>query len=104
VNHGADVFAAIAAPARRQMLQHLSKREMPVQELAKSFEMSLPAVSQHLTVLRDAGLVAMRKAGKQRIYRLTPEPLKAVKDWAQSYEEFWTDKLASLGEYLEETK
>lgn len=97
-----DVFSAVAAPARRAILGRLALREMPVLELAESFEMTLPAVSQHLAVLRDAGLVNVRKAGRQRIYQINAEPLRAIADWVQSYERFWTDKLAALGEFLEE--
>lgn len=98
-----DVFSAIAAPARRAILACLAQREMPVLELAESFEMSLPAVSQHLGVLRGAGLVSVRKAGRQRIYKLNAAPLKAVADWVAPYEEFWGEKLVALGEYLDET-
>jgi DNA-binding transcriptional ArsR family regulator len=97
----ADVFSAIAAPARREILGRLALHEMPVLELAESFQMTLPAVSQHLAVLKNAGLVDVRKAGRQRIYRLNPEPLKSVAEWVQTYEKFWTEKLAVLGEYLE---
>lgn len=97
-----DVFAAIAAPSRRAILSHLAQGEMPVLEIAESFEMTLSAVSQHLGILRSAGLVSIRKAGRQRIYRLNPTPLKAVADWVETYERFWTDKLAALGEHLEE--
>lgn len=97
------MFSAIAAPARRAMLARLAQREMPMGELAETFEMSLPAVSQHLAVLKDAGLVASRKDGRHRIYRLNPEPLKAVADWVQTYEVFWIGKLAALGEYLEKS-
>lgn len=97
-----DVFSAVAAPARRAILSQLAQREMPVLELAASFEMTLPAVSQHLSVLRDAGLVNVRKSGRQRIYQINAEPLRAIADWVQTYEKFWTDKLAALGEFLEE--
>lgn len=96
------MFSAISAPARRAMLTLLTEREMPVLELAETFDMTLSAVSQHLSVLRAAGLVTARKAGRQRIYRLNPQPLKAVSEWVQTYEPFWTDKMAALGEYLEE--
>lgn len=96
-----DVFAAVAAPARRAMIDRLSRQEMPVMELAESFEMTLSAVSQHLGVLRNAGLVSVRKSGKQRYYRLNPEPLKELADWAKTYESFWTEKLNDLGTYLE---
>lgn len=95
------MFAAISAPARRAMLAHLAQKEMPVLELAGSFDMSLPAVSQHLAVLRDAGLVSVRKSGRQRIYRLNAEPLKSVAEWVGEYEKFWTGKLVDLGKYLD---
>jgi DNA-binding transcriptional ArsR family regulator len=96
-----DVFAAIAAPARRAMLQMLARRETPVMELAESFDMTLSAVSQHLAILRDAGLVSQRKNGRQRLYRLNPEPLRAVSEWLEFYEPFWTDRLGRLGEFLD---
>lgn len=99
-----DVFAAIAAPARRLLLARLTDGEKPMLELAKPLSMTLPAVSQHLSVLRAAGLVTMRKSGRQRIYRLNPAPLKAVSDWVRNYEGFWSEKLADLGTYLEETE
>jgi len=99
-----DVFSAIAAPARRAMLQMLARRETPVMELAESFDMSLSAVSQHLTVLKQAGLVTQRKDGRQRLYKLNPEPLQAVSEWLSFYEPFWKNKLSELGTYLEETR
>ena len=86
------------------MLQMLAHREVPVMELADSFDMTLSAVSQHLAVLRDAGLVTIRKDGRQRLYRLNPQPLEAVGTWLSFYEPFWADKLAGLGAYLDETR
>ena len=74
---------------------------MPVLELAESFEMTLSAVSQHLSVLKGAGLVNIRKEGRQRIYRLNPEPIREVAEWAQTYERFWSGKLGSLRSYLD---
>lgn len=99
-----DVFAAISAPARRAILARLASGEMPVQQLAESFSMSLPGVSQHLSVLREAGLVTVRKEGRQRIYKLNAAPLEDVAKWVQEYEKFWTGKLVALGEYLKEKK
>ncbi|MUH00779.1 metalloregulator ArsR/SmtB family transcription factor [Scytonema sp. UIC 10036] len=98
----ADVFAAIADPTRRAILDRLLTGEQPVKQLAEPFAMSLPAISQHLQVLCDAGLVQMRKAGRQRLYRLNPEPLRQVFDWIADYEQFWQQKLDALGNYLEE--
>jgi DNA-binding transcriptional ArsR family regulator len=99
-----DVFGAISAPSRREMLRMLAGRETPVTVIAESFDMTLSAVSQHLTVLRHAGLVTLRKDGRQRLYRLNPQPLREVSDWLRFYEPFWNDKLGSLGEYLDETR
>jgi DNA-binding transcriptional ArsR family regulator len=99
-----DVFSAISAPARRAILAHLAAGEMPVQQLAESFSMSLPGVSQHLAVLRSAGLVSVRREGKQRIYKLNAEPLRDVATWVQEYEKFWTGRLAALGGYLKEQR
>ena len=96
-----DVFQAIANPARRAILDHLRGGEQPVMALAAPFEMTLPAVSQQLQVLRRAGLVRERRRGRQRLYRLNPEPLKEVRAWMRSYEKFWTRKLRNLGTYLD---
>ena len=97
----ADVFLAIAHPARRAMLDRLRDGELPVGELAAPFAMSLPAVSQQLRVLRRAGLVRERRQGRQRFYRLEPEPLRGVRDWMRAYEKFWSRKLRDLGTYLD---
>jgi DNA-binding transcriptional ArsR family regulator len=96
------VFGAISSQSRRDMLGLLADREMPVTELAESFRMTISAVSQHLSVLRQAGLVSQRKDGKQRLYRTNPEPLAAVADWLDFYRPFWKDRLTKLGQYLEE--
>jgi DNA-binding transcriptional ArsR family regulator len=97
-----DIFQAIADPTRRALLDRLSTGEQAVKQLAEPFAMSLPAISQHLQILCEAGLVQMRKAGRQRLYRLNPEPLKQVSDWIAHYEQFWQQKLEALGNYLEE--
>lgn len=97
-----DVFAAIADPTRRSLLDRLREGEQPVKQLAAPFDMSMPAISQHLSVLCEVGLVVQRREGRQRFYRLNPEPLKQVANWVADYERFWPDKLAGLGDYLEE--
>lgn len=83
------------------MLEMLARGETPVTEVADQFEMTLSAVSQHLSVLKDAGLVSQRKEGRQRLYRLNPEPLHLVSDWLQFYEPFWNERLRRLGDYLD---
>lgn len=96
-----DVFQAIANPARRALLDRLRKGEQPVNALAEPFAMTLPGVSQQLRVLRRAGLVKERRQGRQRYYRLNPEPLKEVRNWMRMYERFWSGKLERLGDYLD---
>lgn len=95
-----DVFQAIAHPARRRILELLEKGELPVSELARDFHASAPALSQHLTVLKKSGLVEEHRLGRQRLYRLTPEPLREVADWVGSHKAYWVVKLAALGQYL----
>lgn len=97
--HG-DVFQAIAHPARRMILELLEKGELPVSELARDFHATAPALSQHLTVLKKSGLVEEHRQGRQRLYRLTPGPLREVSDWVGSHKAYWVVKLASLGQYL----
>jgi DNA-binding transcriptional ArsR family regulator len=98
-----DVFRAVSDPTRRQMLELLRERDRTVTELAEPFDMSQPAVSQHLRVLRDAGLVEVRKQGRHRVYRLDPLPLQEVFDWAQYFEGFWRKRLEALGRELDRT-
>ena|SRR5437773_10550331 len=98
----ADVFAAIADPTRRQLLDLLGQGEQSVLGLTGHFDMTVSAVSQHLRLLREVGLVDVRRAGRERWYRLNPEPLKTVAAWVGFYEQFWRRKLHALGKYLDE--
>jgi DNA-binding transcriptional ArsR family regulator len=100
----ADIFHAIADPNRRQLLDLLAGGDLSAQELAGRFAISFPAVSQHLKVLRAAGLVTRRADGRQRIYSLTPERLQLVAEWTAHYRKFWETRLKRLGEYLDAKK
>jgi DNA-binding transcriptional ArsR family regulator len=97
-----NVFQAIADPTRRRILELLAESERPVKELAEPFRMSQPAISQHLKVLREAGLVSDRREGRHHHYRLNPEPLRDVADWVARYQRFWQRRLGALERYLEE--
>jgi DNA-binding transcriptional ArsR family regulator len=99
----ADVFRAISDPTRRALLDLLRAGERNVSELAAEFDVSLPAVSQHLKVLRDSRLVRERRGGRQRYYRLDPQPLREVAEWIADYERFWLEKLDALDDYLKRT-
>ena len=86
MNYG-DVFQAIADPTRRTLLDLLREGEQPVKQLAEPFDMSMPAISQHLQILCEAGLVVQRRVGRQRLYRLNVEPLQAVISWLANYQQ-----------------
>jgi DNA-binding transcriptional ArsR family regulator len=93
------VFSALGDPTRRQILRRLRDGgEASVSTLAEPFTMSL--VTKHLDSLHRAGLVGQRKRGRERLYWLRPEPLKAADQWLAGYESFWTARLDSLGEFL----
>jgi DNA-binding transcriptional ArsR family regulator len=95
-----DVFGAISHPARRRMLDLLLEAEHSVNAITGHFQMSRPAVSQHLRILLDAGLVSEQRHGRERRYRLVPERLAPVRDWIAHYERFWDDRLQRLQELL----
>lgn len=97
-----DVFRAISDPTRRGLLDGLLAGEQPVTKLAASFAMTMPAVSQHLKILRDVGLVTEHREGRQRLYRINPAPLREVVDWISHYERFWTHRLDALERHLRE--
>lgn len=97
-----DVFRAIADPTRRAILDRLRVGEAPANDLAAGFDISRPAVSKHLRVLRDASLVRERRQGRQRVYQLTPAPLRDVVSWVESYRAFWAVNLAALKRFVEE--
>jgi DNA-binding transcriptional ArsR family regulator len=96
-----DVFAAVASPIRRSLLELLRSGETPATELAHQFSLTQPAVSQQLAVLRKAGLVAERRVGRRRLYHLNPGPLREVSAWVQRYEHFWNVRLDRLGELVD---
>ena|SRR2546427_11174297 len=100
---GSAIFAAIADDTRRSLLTRLaSEAEAPVNSLAADFKVSRGRISQHLRILRDAGLVRDRKVGRQRLYSLSAEPLGAIRDWVADLDRFWARRMRALGDYLEE--
>lgn len=100
--HKPDVFQAIADPTRRHMLRILGDKEMSVQGITGHFPISRTAVTKHLRILTDAGLVSNRKVGRETRYRLEPDPLLELKRWLAYYERFWENKLALLKHYVED--
>jgi DNA-binding transcriptional ArsR family regulator len=96
------VFAAIADPTRRAIVERLARGEATVGELAAPFEMSLAAVSKHVQVLSRAGLVSQRREGRQRHCRLEPEPLRAADAFLARYRPFWEARLDGLAALFED--
>jgi DNA-binding transcriptional ArsR family regulator len=96
------IFFAVSDPTRRRILDLLLLSECSVNDLVRPFRISQPAISQHLRILRDAGLVRVRRCGRERRYRLRGAQLRAVYDWAAHYERFWNAKLHALGAYLDQ--
>ncbi|MBJ6362612.1 ArsR/SmtB family transcription factor [Paenibacillus sp. GCM10012307] len=98
-----DVYEAIADPTRRRLIRLLAEsEEMPLHELTAQFPMGRTAVSKHLTILKEAGLVHDRKVGRETRFRLNPSPLREVQDWVAFYRKFWTMNMLRLNQLLEE--
>jgi len=91
-----DAFLALADPTRRRIIETLADGESAFGDLADQFEMSRPAVSQHLKVLRESGLVSVRKDAQRRIYRLNAEGLDELEQWLESVRRFWSARLDDL--------
>jgi DNA-binding transcriptional ArsR family regulator len=95
-------FSALAEPHRREILDLLREGERPVGDLVDRLGLSQPAVSKHLRVLRDAGLVEVRPDGQRRLYRLQPGPLAELDEWLAPFRALWGRSLDRLGQHLEE--
>jgi DNA-binding transcriptional ArsR family regulator len=97
----ADRFAALADPSRRHLLAELAAGDRTVSQLMTGLEISQAAVSQHLRVLREAGLAEAQRDGRHQRYRLRPAGLTELRDWLDELERFWQSRLTALGGYLE---
>lgn len=95
-------FRALADPTRRALLDLLRKEgPQPAGRMAHAFPVSRPAISKHLRLLRGAHLVSERRHGRQRLYQLNAEPMKAVDHWLEQYRTFWSNKLLNLKSFVE---
>jgi DNA-binding transcriptional ArsR family regulator len=95
------IFHALADRSRRAIFQSLTRGEAAVKDLTERFDLSQPAVSQHLAVLKDAGLVDGRREGRRVYYRVEPRGMKPLLDWIAHYRAFWTDRVGRLERLLE---
>ncbi len=97
-----DTFQALADPTRRALVARLTQGEASVQELARPFKMSLPAISKHLKVLEKSGLIMRRSEAQKRLCKLETRPIKDAVDWLERHRKLWEDRLDRLDEYLKE--
>jgi DNA-binding transcriptional ArsR family regulator len=104
VSMAGTVFEAVADPTRRRVLELLAERELSAGEIAAAFTVSRPAVSRHLRVLREAGLVRSSRDAQRRVYGLDPTPLREIDTWLATYRPFWTERLDRLEEHLRRAK
>jgi DNA-binding transcriptional ArsR family regulator len=95
-------FEVLAEPTRRRILDLLRERERPVGELVRRLKLSQPAVSKHLRVLREAGLVQVRREAQRRCYGLRAAPLEEVDAWLEPYRELWAGRLDALERHLDQ--
>jgi DNA-binding transcriptional ArsR family regulator len=97
-----DALTVLAEPTRRRIVDALRQRESSVSDLVTALDMSQPAMSKHLRVLREAGLVSSRAAAQQRIYRLEPGPFREIDAWLAPYRRLWTRHLEALEHHLDQ--
>jgi DNA-binding transcriptional ArsR family regulator len=100
----ADAFNAVAEPRRRAIVDVLAGGERPVNDLVHALGLAQPQVSKHLRVLREVGVVEVRDAGRQRVYRLNGPALKPIHDWVKTYEDTWSERFEQLDDVLEDLK
>jgi DNA-binding transcriptional ArsR family regulator len=97
-----DAFNAVAEPRRRDILNYLALQERSVSEIVDAMEMEQPSVSKHLRVLRDVGLVGVRREGRNALYRTNAEAIRPLHEWTSSFERFWKHQLSRIKERAEE--
>ena len=96
-----DAFNAVAEPRRREILNYLAVQERPVGEIVATLRLAQPSVSKHLRVLRDVGLVRVRRQGRRMMYRTNPEAIRPLHEWASTFERYWRHQLNRVKERAE---
>jgi DNA-binding transcriptional ArsR family regulator len=96
-----DVFNAVAEPRRREILSLLVVKELPVGEIVTLIKLDQPSVSKHLRVLRDVGLVHVRRNGRHKLYRTNAQGIRPVHEWAETFERYWSHQLTHVKERAE---
>ena len=96
-----DVFKAIADPTRREIINLIANNNMNLNALADNFDISRPAVSKHIKILTECGLLVIKEQGRERFCQADLRQLQEVTDWAEQYRQFWMQKLDALGDFLD---
>lgn len=99
-----DVFQAIADPTRRDILALIAREPLNLSSIAENFDVSRPAISQHIKVLDESGLVAVRKKGRQRLCYIRPQKIKEVDEWLEPFKQLWEDRFNQLDQTLTNLK
>src|SRR6202167_119614 len=99
-----DAFNAVAEPRRREILSYLALRERPVGDIVATLRLEQPSVSKHLRVLRDVGLVHVRRDGRQKLYRTNAEAIRPLHEWTSTFERFWKHQLNRNKERAEQKR
>ena len=97
-----DVFQAIADPTRREIIHMLASKSLHLNSVAENFNVSRPAISKHIKILEECGLIMVRQQGRKRYCEVRLEKLNEVSEWVEQYKKFWTAKLDALDDYLNE--
>ena len=99
-----DVFQAIADPTRRDIIDLLSKEPMNLNAISEHFDITRPAISNHIRILNECGIIVIEQIGRERFCRIQPDHLKQVSDWAGKYEKLWARKIDSFEKYIYQLK
>jgi DNA-binding transcriptional ArsR family regulator len=99
-----DVFQAIADPTRREIIDLLSQQPMNLNAIAEQFDVTRPAISNHIKILNECGIVTIEQVGRERICKIEPAQLKQISDWAGRYEQLWINKIDSFEKYVNQLK
>lgn len=95
-----DIFKAIADPTRREIIQMISHQSLNLNTVAENFNISRPAISKHIKILTECGLIVIKQQGRERYCEAKLEKLNEVSNWVEQYKKFWTEKLDALEDYL----
>jgi DNA-binding transcriptional ArsR family regulator len=99
-----DVFQAISDPTRREIIDLLAQQPMNLNAIAEHFDITRPAISNHIRILNECGIIVIEQVGRERFCRIQPDHLKQASDWAGKYEQLWMQKIDSFEKYLYQLK